>query len=77
MKSLIAIIMLTSGTAFAACDLNLSNNAFYQCIDNENMIKQQSQRLQRIEDQNKQILMNQNRLPNSCFFDISGVKRCF
>jgi len=77
MKSLIAIILLTSSAAFAACDLNLPNNAFFQCIEQENMMKQQSQRLQRIEDQNKEILMNQQRLPNSCFFDISGVKRCF
>lgn len=77
MKYIITILSLMSISAFAACDLNLPNTAFFQCIERENWMEQQSQRLKRIEDQNKEILMNQHRLPNSCFFDISGVKRCF
>ena len=77
MKHIITILALVSSSAYAACDIALPPNTFYQCIERQNMIEQQSQRLQRIEDQNKQILMNQQRLPNSCFFDISGVKRCF
>lgn len=76
MKSLFLALMLAS-SAHASCDLMLPTNAFYQCIEQQNMVEQQSQRLKRIEDQNKQILMNQYRLPNSCFFDVSGVKRCF
>ena len=71
------VLFLISSTAYAFCDTTLPTNAFYQCIERENMIEQQSQRLKRIEDQNKQILMNQQRLPNSCFFDINGVHRCF
>ncbi len=77
MKNLVLILSLVSISAFAACDLNLPSTAFFQCIERENWMEQQSQRLKRIEDQNKEILMNQHRLPNSCFFDIYGVKRCF
>jgi hypothetical protein len=77
MKSLLIALMLTSGYAYASCDLTLPNHAFYQCIERDNMMEQQSKRLQRIEDQNKEILMNQHRLPNSCFVDISGIRRCF
>lgn len=71
------ILALLSSSAYAACDITLPNHAFYQCIEQQNMLEQQSRRLQHIEDQNKQILLNQQRLPNSCFIDISGVKRCF
>jgi hypothetical protein len=77
MKLLLIALMLTSGYSYASCDLTLPNHAFYQCIERDNMMEQQSKRLQRIEDQNKEILMNQHRLPNSCFVDISGIRRCF
>lgn len=71
------IFMLIAPSVYAMCDTTLPTNAFYQCIEQQNMMEQQSRRLQRIEDQNKQILNNQHRLPNSCFIDISGVQRCF
>jgi hypothetical protein len=82
MKHIITILAFVSGSAYAACDIALPPNTFYQCIERENMIEQQSRRLQRIEEQNKEILMHQRRYPNStipqsCFFDVSGVKRCF
>lgn len=76
MKTIIAIIALSASSAWASCDITMSNQAFYQCIERQNVLDDQTRRLQRIEDQNKEIIMHQHRLPNSCFIDFSGVKRC-
>jgi hypothetical protein len=82
MKLLLIALMLTSGYSYASCDLTLPNHAFYQCVEKQNWMQQQSQRLQRIEEQNKEILTHQLRFPNStvpmsCYFDFGGVRRCF